>query len=94
MSDRGRHPGVLEAGEDSRHEEIAVSRHDVGGDDPELVTAQSCCDVAVANGFVNDACGEPDQLVTGLMSEGVVDLFEPVEVDDQNLRKRASSISM
>ena len=56
---------------------------DVGREHDELVTGDPRHEIAVADG-VDDSSGDGnEQLVAGLVSHDVVDVLEPVEIDEQ-----------
>ena len=61
-------PGVFRLGQACKH-------------NGELVSAQAADDIRAAHAFLQALSDLNEQLIAGGVSEGVVDVFEPVEVD-------------
>jgi hypothetical protein len=56
---------------------------DYGKENREFVAAEARNGVAGANQLFDAVCGLPEEQVSDMMSECVVDVFEPVEIDEQ-----------
>ena len=57
---------------------------DLGQDDPELVTAQPCQDVGLADPAPKRRGDRLEQVVAGFVAEPVVDVFEMIQIDQQD----------
>ena len=80
---------VADAVDDGSADPLGAVLVGVGEQDGELVAAQPRDHVGVADGAAQQAADGDQELVAGVVAEGVVDLLEVVEVEQQQRAARA-----
>lgn len=67
-------------GAESGKEPQAIGPRLHGGDDEKFLAAHAADGVVLPEGFLEVGCQSAEDLVTGLMATGVIDLFEMIDI--------------